>query len=96
MPTWLAIVLLGAGVADLVRSSVGRRGRVAAHVAAPVTVALAAVLTDVDGWADVLALAVGAAGLDVCAEPVLTSPTEKAASRDAGPHCVLSTVGANE
>jgi hypothetical protein len=61
--TWLAIVLLGAGVADLVRSSVGRRGRVAAHVAAPVTVALAAVLTDVDGWADVLALAVGAAGL---------------------------------
>ncbi|MCU1538590.1 MAG: hypothetical protein JWP82_2941 [Humibacillus sp.] len=59
--TWLAIVLIGLGVGDLVRSSAWGPARVAAHVATPVVILVVAVLSDVDAWLDLLALAVGAA-----------------------------------
>ncbi|MGW5242028.1 hypothetical protein ACWEOW_24115 [Monashia sp. NPDC004114] len=60
--TWLSIVLVGLGVGDLVRASSWPPGRVVAHVATPVTMALVAVLAGVVGWADALALVLAAGG----------------------------------
>lgn len=60
--TWAAIVLIGLGVADLVRSASTRRGRPGAHVAGPVTIFAVAALTGVLGWVDLLALALAAGG----------------------------------
>jgi hypothetical protein len=59
--TWLAVVLIGLGVGDLVRSSVWGRPRTAGHVASPVVIAVVAVVSDVDAWPDLVALVVGAA-----------------------------------
>src|SRR6478735_1926716 len=60
--TWLSVVLVGLGVADLVRSSSWRRSRLAAHVAAPVVVAALAWVAGLTSWPDVLALALALAG----------------------------------
>ena len=60
--TWVGIVLIGLGVADLVRSSLSRRRRLAAHVLGPVVVLVAALLSGVSGWADALALLLALGG----------------------------------
>ncbi|WP_323100638.1 hypothetical protein [Intrasporangium sp. YIM S08009] len=58
--TWLSVVLVGLGVADLVRSSSWRRSRLVAHVAAPVVIAALAWVAGLTSWPDVLALALAA------------------------------------
>jgi hypothetical protein len=60
--TWLSIVLAGLGVGDLVRSTSWPRGRIVAHVATPLTIAAVALVSGVTGWADAVALLVGAVG----------------------------------
>lgn len=60
--TWAAVVLIGLGVADLVRSTATRRGRAGAHVAGPVTIVVVATVTGLFGWVDLLALALAAGG----------------------------------
>lgn len=61
--TWLSILLIGAGLADLVRASESRRSRMAAHVVAPVTVATTAALSGVHAWPDVVALLLALVGV---------------------------------
>lgn len=61
--TWLSIVLVGVGLADLVRASESRRSRMAAHVVAPVTVAATAALSGVHAWPDVIALLLALLGV---------------------------------
>lgn len=60
--TWIAILLIGLGCADLARSSRTTRGRATAHVLAPVVVATVAGLSGVHAWPDVVALALGLGG----------------------------------
>lgn len=60
--TWVSIVLIGLGVADLVRSSLSRRRRLAAHMAGPVVVLVAAMLSGVSRWADAVALLLALGG----------------------------------
>jgi hypothetical protein len=66
--TWLSVVLVGLGVADLVRSSSWRRSRLAAHVAAPVVVAALAWVAGLTSWPDVLALTLALVGCAVWME----------------------------
>ena len=60
--TWLSVVLVGLGVADLVRSSSWRRSRLVAHVTAPVVVATLAWVAGLTSWPDLLALALALLG----------------------------------
>ncbi len=60
--TWLAVTLIGIGLADLVRSRSSTRSHVLAHVVAPVTILVTAVVSGLHGWADGLALLVAAVG----------------------------------
>ena len=60
--TWIGIVLIGLGLADLVRSSLSRRRRLAAHVVAPLGVLVAALLTGVSRWPDGIALVLAVGG----------------------------------
>lgn len=59
--TWLAIVLIAVGVADLVRSTRRPRARVVAHVVAPIVMVVVALLAGTTAWADWLALLFAAA-----------------------------------
>lgn len=61
--TWVSILLVGLGLADLARSSTSARGRVVAHVVAPVTVIGTAAVAGVFGWPDVVALGLGLGGV---------------------------------
>ncbi|MEO6999969.1 MAG: hypothetical protein ABI112_17980 [Terracoccus sp.] len=60
--TWVAVVLIGLGVADLVRTSLSRRRRLAAHLIGPVVVLAVALLSGVSGWADAIALLLALGG----------------------------------
>ncbi len=60
--TWLAVTLIGIGLADLVRSRSTARAHVAAHVVAPATIVVTAVVAGLHGWADALALLLAALG----------------------------------
>jgi hypothetical protein len=55
--TWLSVVLVGLGVADLIRSSSWRHSRLVAHVAGPLVVVVVAVVAGLRSWPDVVALA---------------------------------------
>lgn len=66
--TWLSVVLVGLGVADLVRSSSWPRSRIVAHVTAPVVVAALALVAGLSAWADALALALALVGCAVWME----------------------------
>ena len=81
--TWLSIVLIGLGVGDLVRSSAWPPGRLAGHVAAPLTIALAAAASGVVGRADIMALAVAAAAGAVWMQ--LSSYTQRTGHRALAP-----------
>lgn len=61
--TWVSLALVAFGVADLVRARNGRMPLGSAPLAGVVTLVLLAVITGVDGVADLVALAVSAAGL---------------------------------
>jgi hypothetical protein len=60
--TWASIVLIGIGVADLVRAGGSPRGRVAAHLVAPVSILGTAGLAGVFALADVIALLLACVG----------------------------------
>lgn len=60
--TWVGIVLIGLGVADLVRTSLSRRRRIAAHVTGPVIVLATALLGGVSQWTDGIALLLALGG----------------------------------
>jgi hypothetical protein len=61
--TWVAFVLIGAGVGDLVRAADSRRGRLAAHVVSPIVILAMAGLTGVFGLVDVLVLSLASVGV---------------------------------
>ncbi|EWT02799.1 membrane protein [Intrasporangium oryzae NRRL B-24470] len=78
--TWLSILLIGTGLADLVRATGSRRGRMAAHAVAPAAVAVTAALSGVYAWPDVLALGLALLG---CAAWIELSTRTQADGRHA-------------
>lgn len=61
--TWVAFVLIGVGVGDLVRAADSRRGRLAAHVVSPIVILGMAGLTGLFGLVDVLVLSLASVGV---------------------------------
>ncbi|MDN5764271.1 MAG: hypothetical protein L0H96_10255 [Humibacillus sp.] len=66
--TWVSIVLIGVGVADLVRTSLSRRRRLAAHLVGPLVVLVVALLSGVSRWPDGVALLLALGGCTLWTE----------------------------
>jgi hypothetical protein len=86
--TWVALVLIGLGVGDLVRANDTRRGRLAAHVVTPIVILGAAGLAGVFSLVDVAVLA--AASVGVAAWIELSAHTQRTAR---GALVALGTLG---